>query len=245
MKLEDLLKLVGDEHKEGVETFFTAQADKITSLAKELEEHESSNDKTELQGKLDDAIKKRDAAKSQLGIVRDVLGLPTDKEVTRDLVAEYIKDRSKGDAEKDRKIAAAVKDVEELEALVESLKNEKAEAESRLDQVAEETKFIRAFSKSMPDFKAASTVARKNVEDLLRVNAVLEDDEIYYKQGDAYIRVEGEKMTMKTRLGQLQDDPEYSFFFQTKASGGSGSSNSSGGGSGSKFDQRKRASGLK
>jgi len=241
LTLEELLKLVSEENQESVKAFFTEQANKITSLSDEITELEKKGDKTELQGKLDDAIAKRDAAKAQLTVVRDTLGLPADKEVTKDLVTEHLDDTSKGDAEKDNQIKALKADIVSLEESVDNLKSEKATVESERDAVSEETKFIKVFSESMPSFKPVSAHARKTIEKLMRENAVLEDGAIVYKENDSYIRVAGEKVDMKARLAEIEADEDYTYLFESKASGGSGSPNGgTKGGTVSKFDERRR-----
>lgn len=246
MDLAALLALVPEDKREAVEAFITSYTDKISTLSSEITALESSTATAEVQSKLDEAIRKRDAAKAQLTIVRDTLGLPAEKEITRELVAEHLKDSSKGDANKDRQIATLKDEVASLESTIEDIKAEKQAIEQERDAVTEETKFIKVFSEGMPDFKPASPIARTHVEKLMREDAVLEDGEIVYKSGDAYIRVDGEKLTMKGRLQQIQDNPDYGFLFETKASGGSGSSNAGKGGAGlSIFEQRKRAAGLK
>ena len=245
MNLDELLALIAEEHREKVKAFFTGLSDKIDSLSNEITELEKKADNPDLQGKLDDAIAKRDAAKSQLKIVRDALGLPAEKEVTSELVADHMKDASKGDAEKDKRIRTLEADITSLEQSVETLKTEKAEVEQERDQVSEETKFIKVFSESMPDFKAASPVARVDIERLLRVDAVLEDGQILYKGKDgSYVRVKGEKVDMKAKLAEIQDNPDYGYLFESKASGGSGSGNGKGSGTASRFEQRKRAANI-
>ena len=245
MTLEELLKLVPEANKAAVEAFFNGLNGKVTTLTAEITALESSTVSKDLQEKLDDAIKKRDAAKAQLTIVRDSLGLPVDKEVTRELVADHLKDASKGDAEKDRQIVTLKADIASLEEAVENIKTEKTNIEKERDQITEETKFIKVFSENMPDFKPASPRARVDIERLMRVDAVLEEGKIVYKVGGNYTRVDGDKLDMKTKLGQIQDDPELGYLFETKASGGSGSGNGGSGGNVSRFEQRKRQANMK
>jgi|GEM_PF-6997378 len=245
MDLEKLLALLAEEHREAAKAFIQGLIDKVDNLSTEITELEGKVANPELQGKLDDAIVKRDAAKSQLKIVRDALGLPADKEVTNELVTEHMKDASKGDAVKDQRIRTLEADIAGLETTVDTLKTEKAAVEQERDQVSEETKFIRVFTEKMPSFKAASPIARNDIERLLRVDAVLEEGEILYKGKDgSYIRVKGEKLDMAGKLEQIQGNPDYGYLFESKASGGSGSGNGGSGGNVSKFEQRKRAAGL-
>lgn len=246
MNLAELLELVPDENKEAAEAFIASLTTKIKNLSDEVAELEQKASNSDDKEKLADAIKKRDAAKAQLTVVRDALGLPADKEITAELVTSHVKDGSKGDAEKDKIISNQRNDIQGLEELVDSQKTAIGELEGDLAKTQEESKFVKVFAESMPSFKPASPVARSQIESLLRKDAVLEEGEIMYKgKDDSYIRVEGEKMTMKTRLGQIQDDQDYAFLFETEASGGSGSGNNGGSGSGSRFEQRKRAAGIR
>lgn len=245
MTLEELLKLVPAENKEAVEAFFNGLTGKVKTLSDEIKTLEASTSSKDLQEKLDKAIRKRDLAKAQLTVVRDTLGLPSDKEVSKELLNEHLDDTKKGDEVKDAQIATLKDDIKALKEAIETAKAEKADVEKERDLVNEEAKFIKVFSENMPSFEASSSLARADVERHLRKNAVLEEGKIYYKSGDGYVRVDGERMTMETRLAELQGDDEYSYLFKTKASGGSGSGNKGDRNSGkSKFEQRKRAAGI-
>jgi len=123
-----------------------------------------------------------------------------------------------------------------VEAFVNGLSSER-------DQATADAKLIKALSANMPTFVPASPMARVDIENLLREDAVLEDDQIYYKSGDSYIRIDGARMTMKTKLAALQKDPEYDYLFENKASAGSGNKGDRNSEK-SKFDQRKRVAGI-
>lgn len=248
MTLEELLKLLPeDKHDEAKEFIQSNYIDKIETLTNEITELEKKSG-DDLQGKLDEAIKKRDKVKAQLSIVREKLGLPADQKITADLIKEYLENSGKSESEKDAIITRLKTDIESLEQTIKNLKDEKEQVEQKVQQIKSETKFMQVFNRDMPEFEPAnnSSKARNDVIALLREDAVLEDDKIVYKNSDgSYIRIAGEKMNMSMKLAEIQANPEYDYLFKTKASGGSGSPNGGKGGSLSKFEARMRKKGLK
>jgi hypothetical protein len=68
----------------------------------------------------------------------------------------------------------------------------------------------------MPQFEASSDAAKAQVERILKKGAEVENGKIVFRLDGAYVRIDGLKMTLESKLELMQNDPEFAFLFPKK-----------------------------
>ena len=183
-----------------------------------------STEVSTLEGKLSEAITKKDKYKNFTKSVKGKLGIEEGEELTEDTLnskIEVLKESlgaTSGEKEKVLKL--------ELLKLEEAVKTAKLEAQDEVARVngsVLESKLELELYKTTSGVSAVNERAHKMIIDELKAGAVFEEGKIVFKgQDGTTVRQNGVAMTLNEKLEGIKSSEDMSFLFKSDAKSGSG-----------------------
>lgn len=212
MNFEELLALVGDneEAKGFVTGLQSTQNDNVTRI-------------NTLETQLGDVTTTRDKYKNGNKLIKDKLGL---ENINEESINEYLSNNKKGTADE-----ALTAEIGNLKSLLEVATNEKTTLSNDYESKIQDMGLTNSLRDLGIGAMASSTRTEQDIIKELKIGAVTEGEETFYKKdGKTIFGTDGKPLTTAGRLSQLKSSEEFKPYFKPDALNGSGTQNSNGNG---------------
>jgi len=229
---ENLLKLLSDNPTA------LAEAKKI-----QINFNSLSTEVSTLEGKLSEAISKRDKYKAFTKEVKGKLGIEEGEELNTATLDEKVTGllANAGQSATDKEKIAKL-EILKLEDTINSLNTDLTKAKAGNSQAVLDSKLELELYKTTSGVNAINPKAHSMIIDELKAGATFEEGKIVFKGTDGTtVRNEGVALTLGSKLEQIKASEDYSFLFKANVNSGSGTHTGNEGGNNdvSEFTRKK------
>lgn len=179
---------------------------------------------TILEGKLSEAISKRDKYKNFVKQVKDKFKIEEGKELNEDTLNSVLSNIDKSKNQKLSEVEEILKlDISKLEKEVEKKELEIESLKNQTQQTVLETKLDLELYKTTSGIEAVNKKANDIIIGELKNGATIEDGKIVFKESDGTtLRKNGIPMSLSDKLEEIRSSEDYSFLFKSSVNSGSG-----------------------